>query len=334
MNNADVSIFGIPVSRLDTGETLDRIFELAARNDHAPCRVLATLNVDFLTNAISAFSAAPREPELYGVLRRAPLVSADGMPVVLLSRLLGEPLPERVAGADLVPLIAGRAAKTGARLYFLGGVEENTRAAAEILIRRFPGLRIAGIDCPFVKLDGSPESAALDREIIARINAAKTDILLVGFGNPKQELWAGRHAAELHCPVAIGVGGTFNFISGNVKRAPVWMQKSGTEWIFRLIQEPGRLWKRYGVGLLKFNFLALQAIGTTLAARLLFRRKAELRETAPGVLGCVRTGYVDNELRLRTAAAHNAAGDAKKTLVFERIPAAVRWQLKAHRVWK
>lgn len=253
-------LFGMPFDALTERQALDRIFELAAmpQGDRG-CRIAATVNVDFVVNTWRACSAAPRNPELAAVLRRAELSVADGMPLVWLSKLLGTPLPERVAGSDLVPMIAERAAREGVKLYFLGGVEEYTRRAAEILRERHPGLEIVGIDTPFVKLD-APDAAELDREICRKINDSGASILLVGFGNPKQELWVERNRRNLKCGIAIGIGGTFNFIAGAVNRAPRWMRRSGTEWIYRIIQEPGRLWKRYFIGLFKFNYMVLGAL--------------------------------------------------------------------------
>ena len=252
-------IFGMPFDALTERQALDRIFELAARPQGGRgCRIAATVNVDFIVNTWRALESAPRNPELAAVLRRAELVVADGMPLVWLSRLMGTPLPERVAGSDLVPMIAERAAREGVKLYFLGGREEYTRRAAEILRARHPGLEIVGIDSPFVKLD-APDAAEQDAAICRRINDSGASILLVGFGNPKQELWLERNRRNLDCGIAIGVGGTFNFIAGAVKRAPGWMRRCGAEWIYRIIQEPGRLWKRYFIGLIKFNTMALCA---------------------------------------------------------------------------
>ena len=253
-------IFGMPFDALTEAGALDRIFELAkAPQGERGCRIAVTINVDFIVNTWYACSAAPRNPELAAVLRRAELSVADGMPLVWLSRLLGTPLPERVAGSDLVPMIAERAARENVKIYFLGGKEEYTRRAAEILRERYPGVEIVGIDSPFVKLD-APDAAELDREICRKINDSGASILLVGFGNPKQELWLERNRNNLKCGIAIGVGGTFNFIAGAVKRAPRWMRRTGTEWIYRIIQEPGRLWKRYFIGLIKFNYMVIGAV--------------------------------------------------------------------------
>ncbi|MBP5585335.1 MAG: WecB/TagA/CpsF family glycosyltransferase [Lentisphaeria bacterium] len=253
------AVLGMRFDALTVPQALDRFFELAALPPGPRgCRIAATVNVDFVVNTYCATRSTPRNPALARVLRRAELVIADGMPLVWLSRLLGTPLPERVTGADLVPMIAERAARDHVKLYFLGGKEEYTRGAAEILTKRYPGLEIVGIDTPFVNLD-APDAGQTDLEICRRINESGASILLVGFGNPKQELWAERNRANLKCGIAVGIGGTFNFIAGAVKRAPDWMRHSGTEWIFRIIQEPGRLWKRYGFGLLVFNTLALFA---------------------------------------------------------------------------
>ena len=252
-------VLGMKFDAVTVPQALDRFFELAAMPPGPRgCRIAVTVNVDFIVNTYCATKSTPRNPALARVLRRAELVIADGMPLVWLSRLIGTPLPERVTGADLVPMIAERAARDHVKLYFLGGKEEYTRSAAEILTKRYPGLEIVGIDTPFVKLD-DPDAEKTDLEICRRINESGASILLVGFGNPKQEIWAERNRANLKCGIAVGIGGTFNFIAGAVKRAPDWMRHSGTEWIFRIIQEPGRLWKRYGFGLLVFNTLALFA---------------------------------------------------------------------------
>ena len=252
-------LFGLPFDAFTVSQTLDRIFAFAAEPPgERGCRIAATVNVDFIVNTYYALKSEPVDPELAAVLRRAELVVADGMPLVWLSRLLGTPLPERVAGADLVPMIAERAAREGRKLYFLGGREEHTKCAAERLCARYPGLQIEW-DSPFVMLD-DPDAAARDREICRRINDSGASILLVGFGNPKQELWLERNRNDIDCNIAIGVGGTFNFIAGAVKRAPDWMRRSGTEWIYRIIQEPRRLWKRYFVGLFQFNLMALAAV--------------------------------------------------------------------------
>ncbi len=317
-------VLGMHFDALTVPQALDRFFELAAMPPGPRgCRIAATVNVDFIVNTYCATRSTPRTPALAAVLRRAELVIADGMPLVWLSRLIGTPLPERVTGADLVPLIAERAAKEHVKLYFLGGTEQYTRSAAEILTKRYPGLEIAGIDTPFVKLD-APDAEKTDLEICRKINESGASILLVGFGNPKQEIWAERNRANLKCGIAIGIGGTFNFIAGAVKRAPDWMRHSGTEWIFRIIQEPGRLWKRYGFGLLVFNTLALFAFLNR--PRRGGVNVAPIPDT-PGVLASSGRGRFSPEA-LQTILDAAADGPVK----IRNLSGRQRRQLRAHRM--
>ena len=251
--NDVVKLFGIPVAKVTEAEAVERIIALAKRQayDNKRTAFVATLNVDFVSNAVSGWPFGGND-ELWGYLKKADFVTADGMPIVLLSRFLRNKLPERVTGADMVPAICRRCEEEGLSVYVLGGDKDAVEAAFEKLgVGR---LRIAGIDPAFVKLDEEQP------EIVARINAAKPDILFVALGNPKQELWMGRNAEKLDASVMVGIGGTFNFIAGRVKRAPRWMQRSGLEWIYRIIQEPGRLWKRYAYGLVKFSWLSLRAL--------------------------------------------------------------------------
>lgn len=248
------NLFGIPVARATHAEAVERIIaeSKARRQAGEPPFFVATLNVDFVCNAVRGWPFGGND-ELWGYLKRADFVTADGMPIVTLSRILRRGIPERVTGADLVPEICVRAADEGLSIYVLGGnreVVEEALAKAGCL-GRHPSLHVAGIDDSFVKLD-EPQP-----EIVERINAARPDLLFVALGNPKQELWMGRNASKLKAGVVIGIGGTFNFMAGRVKRAPRWVQKSGLEWIYRIIQEPGRLWRRYAYGLVKFAWLSL-----------------------------------------------------------------------------
>ena len=278
-------LFGIPVARVTETEAVERIISFAKRGklEHmvklesevgveegnkstlqlqleTPTRTparkpafIATLNVDFVANAVSGWPFGGND-ELWGYLKNADFVTADGMPIVLLSKLLRRALPERVTGADMVPRICRRCAEEGLSVYVLGGDKEAIEEALRKLKVESLKLKVVGIDPAFVKL-GEEQP-----EIVERINAAKPDILFVALGNPKQELWMGRNKEKLDVGAMIGIGGTFNFIAGRVKRAPKWMQKSGLEWIYRIIQEPGRLWRRYAYGLVKFGWLSLRAM--------------------------------------------------------------------------
>jgi N-acetylglucosaminyldiphosphoundecaprenol N-acetyl-beta-D-mannosaminyltransferase len=227
-------VLGVPVDNITMDEALDRCDEFVARG-RATGRThqIATVNADFVVNSL-------HDPELRRILQEADLATADGMPLVWASRLLGGPLPGRVTGADLVPALAERAAERGYSIYFLGAREGVAARAAEILVERHPALKVAGVYSP-------PPSSVLemDRAVMERVVATKPDILLVAFGNPKQEKWIRMYAPELHIPVCIGIGGTLDMIVGVTKRAPVWMQRTGLEWFYRLAQEPRRLLKRY-----------------------------------------------------------------------------------------
>ena len=263
-------IFGIPVARVAEGEAVERIVAMAKRHstndirqpgdvrhsttdNEARAAFVATLNVDFVANAVSGWPFGGND-ELWGYLKDADFVTADGMPIVLLSKLLRRPLPARVTGADMVPAICRRCAEEGLSVYVLGGDKDAVEEAFRKLKVESLKLKVVGIDPAFVKLDEDQP------EIVERINAAKPDILFVALGNPKQELWMGRNKAKVDAGVMIGIGGTFNFIAGRVKRAPRWMQKSGLEWVYRIVQEPGRLWRRYAYGLVKFSWLSLRAL--------------------------------------------------------------------------
>jgi N-acetylglucosaminyldiphosphoundecaprenol N-acetyl-beta-D-mannosaminyltransferase len=231
-------IAGVPIDDLTMPEALERIEEFVASG--RPHQI-ATVNADFVVKAWD-------DAELRYILQGADMLTADGMPLVWGARLLGVPLQGRVTGADLVPALAGRAAERGWRVYFLGARPGVAARAAEALRERNPRLQIAGTTSPPL----SPV-VAMDPDIVRQVRAACPDILLVAFGNPKQEKWIRMNLEELGVPVAIGVGGTLDFIAGEVQRAPLWMQRYGLEWFYRLVQEPGRMWRRYVLDFVQFG---------------------------------------------------------------------------------
>jgi N-acetylglucosaminyldiphosphoundecaprenol N-acetyl-beta-D-mannosaminyltransferase len=163
------------------------------------------------------------------------------MPLVWASRLQGEPLPERVAGVDLVMECARLSAERGYRIFLLGAAPGVADVAAEAMERRYPEVQVVGTHSP-------PSLSENDNTVtLARVKEANPDILLVAFGAPRQEIWIHEHMQSLNVPVCIGVGGSFDMISGRVSRAPEWMRHTGFEWFYRFILEPKRLWKRYFV---------------------------------------------------------------------------------------
>ena len=235
-----IAVLGIPFDQVTLNKAVNQIQTMiASREPH----YVVTPNVDFLVQAIT-------DAELRRILVEAHLVVCDGMPIVWASRWLGNPLPERVAGADLVPELIRVAAERKQRLFFLGATAEANNTAVDNVRQRFPGAIIAGhYSPPFRPMD------AIDHaEIIQRVRAARPDLLFVAFGCPKAEKWIASAYRELEVPVVIGVGATIDFLAGRVKRAPVWAQRSGVEWLYRLCQEPRRLFWRYTKDLRHFTW--------------------------------------------------------------------------------
>ena len=233
-----IAILGVPFDNLTTAEAIELIGRMVeSRRAH----YLVTANVDFLVQAQT-------DVELRRILFDAHLVLCDGTPLIWASRWLGNPLPERVAGSDLVPLLLRVAAEKKYRVFLLGATPESAAQAVANLREKHPGLPLAGhYSPPFNKL------LEMDHEEISRrILAAKPDLLFVSFGCPKQEKWIAMHYRALGVPVSVGVGATIDFLAGQVRRAPRWMQRTGTEWIFRVLQEPRRLFARYARGLWVF----------------------------------------------------------------------------------
>ncbi|HWD91230.1 MAG TPA: WecB/TagA/CpsF family glycosyltransferase [Verrucomicrobiae bacterium] len=241
--NPPIAILGVPFDNVTTAETIAAIERMVESGEP---HYLVTANVDFLVQA-------KEDVELRRILFDAHLVLCDGTPLVWASRLLGNPLLERVAGADLVPLLLRVAAEKGYRVFFLGATPESSERAVRNLKKLHPELIIADhYSPPFNKL------LEMDHdEIKRRIVAAKPDLLFVSLGCPKQEKWIAMHYRSLGVPVSAGVGATIDFLAGSVKRAPLWMQRSGTEWIYRLAQEPRRLFKRYFKDLWVFGWAML-----------------------------------------------------------------------------
>lgn len=182
---------------------------------------------------------------------------ADGMPIVWLSRIKKNPLPERVAGSDLLIALCKQAAGTGLNLYFLGGNPGIADKAAVELRKRFAGLNIVGTWCPPFGFEHDNDE---NEQIINDINSRSVDILFIGVGAPKQEKWADAHIDRLKVGPILCVGASFDFAAGTIKRAPLWIQRIGFEWVWRLASEPGRLWKRYLVQDSRFLPLALKEI--------------------------------------------------------------------------
>lgn len=206
-----------------------------------------TPNLDHLRRARS-------DAEFRGWLGAADLVVADGMPLIWASRLKGQPLPERVPGSDLVLSVAEAAAGRGRSIFLLGGAPGAAEGAAKALRERFPGLPIAGQFCPSFGFENDLEEQRRIREMLI---TAAPDVVYVALGSPKQERLIAALRPLLPRTWWFGIGISLSFLAGQVERAPQWMQKAGLEWTHRLVQEPGRLAKRYLVQGVPFAVLLL-----------------------------------------------------------------------------
>lgn len=220
------------IDRVDRRGALAAI--VAAAETQRPCYVV-TPNSDHLVMLES-------DKALQEVYADAFLVVADGMPLVWASRLLGKALPERVTGSELMPELCALAAERDLKVFLLGaapGVAEEAKRRLEL---QHPGLAIVGVYSPPL---GFETNAEVGREIDRLLLRTAPDLIFVGLGAPKQEKWIHRNFRRFPKGVFLGIGASIDFCAGHIKRAPVWMQKSGLEWVFRLLQEPRRLAKRY-----------------------------------------------------------------------------------------
>jgi N-acetylglucosaminyldiphosphoundecaprenol N-acetyl-beta-D-mannosaminyltransferase len=181
------------------------------------------------------------------------MVTPDGMPLVWLSRLLGKHRTERVYGPDLMRKMTAVSSQRGYRQFYYGGSEGVAEKLKQVLVNAHPSLEVAGALCPpFREL--TPEE---DQAVVDAINAARPHIVWVGLSTPKQEFWMVEHLGRIAAPVMVGVGAAFDFLAGTKRQAPLWMQRNGLEWLFRLCSEPRRLWRRYAYIVPGFTILAV-----------------------------------------------------------------------------
>jgi N-acetylglucosaminyldiphosphoundecaprenol N-acetyl-beta-D-mannosaminyltransferase len=252
-----VRLFGIDMHCVTQADALDVILGFIERRESG-MRYVVTPNVQ---HAVIFGENA----ELRRAYAQASLVIVDGAPLVFFSRLFGRPLPERVAGSDIVPALFRRAsAARPLSVYLLGGAPGVGERAGRAITRDYPHVRIAGIDSPPL---GFERDAALERAVVERVNAARPDLLLVGLGCPKQELFCERNRLTADAAVALCIGGTIDFFAGEQPRAPEWMRSSGLEWIHRIASDPRRLAPRYASNALDFPKLLLREWRASRSAR-------------------------------------------------------------------
>jgi N-acetylglucosaminyldiphosphoundecaprenol N-acetyl-beta-D-mannosaminyltransferase len=237
-----VDICSIMIDNLTFDEAIKAINAMIKKKSQS---YVVTPNVDHIIK----LQTNQRFRQIYD---KANLILADGKPLLWASVYLGTPLKEKISGSDLVPRLCKLAADMRYKVFFLGGRPRAALIAADVIKRLHPCIEISGTYCPAFGFENDLKE---NTYIVNMIRKVSPDILFVGLGAPKQEEWIFRYKEYCEVPVSIGVGATFEFISGLVKRAPVWMQRVGLEWFWRLISEPRRLWKRYLVDDMKFIWL-------------------------------------------------------------------------------
>jgi N-acetylglucosaminyldiphosphoundecaprenol N-acetyl-beta-D-mannosaminyltransferase len=226
-----VDLGGVLIDRVDLSSAVDRVRDFLRSGK---TNQIVTVNLDFV-------AIARRDEEFRETLNAADLAVADGMPLVWVSRMGEDPLPQRLTGVELVDECCQVAVDTDTSIFLLGAAPGVADTAADRLRDRFPGLRIAGVYAP----PFGPLTAEENERILETINAAQPDFLFVALGAPQQDVWIRANRDRLDVPVCMGVGCVLDLLAGFVSRAPSWMQQSGLEWLFRLVQEPARLWRRY-----------------------------------------------------------------------------------------
>jgi len=242
MLNQRVSLFGLPFVAADRHGIVEEVLTRVRAAEHI---FVLTVNVDILVK----FLQEAGDEQFQMACRAAELVVADGMPIVWASRLVGKPLPSRVAGVDLMVDLCKAAAEHDLAVSFLGAPPGVGERVVTLLTAQFPQLRVAGVYAPPLGFE------TISSEMSKAINAANKgapDLLFVALGSPKAENWVHLVRSQLQAHAVIGVGGALDMLSGRVLRAPRWMQNAGVEWAWRLWQEPARLWRRYLVDDIKF----------------------------------------------------------------------------------
>ena len=253
-----IKLFQVGIDRVDNQDTIQRIEEfIVSKKPHK-----------VVTPDTLAVLRARKDPEYQAILKSADLVTPDGAGILWAAAALNYPLPERVTGIDIIHNICRLAAKRGYSLYLLGSYPGVASEAALNLSKKYPGIKVTGThhgyfgcegheNCGDVKNGNNGKSKEEEEKIIAEIKESKPDILLVGMGVPKQEKWINKNLKSLNVPVCMGVGGSFDVLSGRIPRAPLWMQRHGMEWVYRSIKQPNRAFRVLAL----FYFIWLVILG-------------------------------------------------------------------------
>jgi len=235
-------MFGCPIDALTMSETvakIERIIISGTPSQHCPVNASVLVWIQ-------------RDGRLSDIIRKSAVVSADGQSLIWASILLGTPLPERVSGPDLMDNLVGLAAKKKYRVFFLGAEEKVGQRMIDLFKEKYLGLQVAGYHHGYFTKDE-------ESNVVALIKKSRADMLFVALNTPQKDYFIEEHINTLQVSFCMGVGGSFDVLSGMIRRAPIWMQQCGLEWFYRFLQEPRRMWKRYLVTNSAFLWMLLKA---------------------------------------------------------------------------
>lgn len=236
-----VNLFGCDVAAVTLKETIEEI-DRRIQNKITTQHVVINAGKVVLMN---------QNPKLVSIIKKCPIINADGQSIVWASKFLGKSVPERVAGIDLMEQLIKLSSKKGYKIYFFGAKEEVVTEVVNKYKDKYSDLQVAGYRNGYFTDKDMPE-------IIEDMKNSNADILLVAFSSPNKEYWLDENIDKINIPFCMGVGGSFDVVAGKTKRAPVWMQNLGLEWFYRFLQEPKRMWKRYLIGNSKFAYLTIK----------------------------------------------------------------------------
>lgn len=245
MSDTIINLFDLPINNLTLGEALAEIDRLVKSGQPS---LIFTPNVQHLC-------LLKKDEAFRSAYRKAALILPDGVPLFWFSHLVNRPLKARVAGADLFTSLCEQAARKNQSIFLLGSLPGVAEQAAAKLIARNPHLKVVGTYSPPFGFENDPSET---QKILSFLREKKPDILFMGLTTPKSEKWLSSHLEKLNVPVAVCVGGAFDFTAGLKKRAPRWIQRVGLEWFFRLVNEPSRLWRRYFFDFFAFIHLMIK----------------------------------------------------------------------------
>ena len=236
-----VNIFGCHVAALNMQETVNEIEK----------RIVGKIKTQHVVINAGKVVLMDKDEKLKNIIKNCPIINADGQSIVWASKILKKPVPERVAGIDLMEELIKLSAKKGYRVYFFGAKEEVVTKVVDTYKDKYKDLQVAGYRNGYFTEEDMPE-------IVEDMKNSNADILLVAFSSPNKEYWLEENMDKINIPFCMGVGGSFDVVAGKTVRAPKWMQKSGLEWFYRFLQEPKRMWKRYLVGNSKFIAITMR----------------------------------------------------------------------------